>query len=164
MITPALYPIPTENPTLLALMPRPRSGDWLEDELQGIRAAGVDVLVSLLETAEEWELGLTEEERHFTALGGQFVRYPIPDLGVPPDLGKFAEMARALKAKLDAGFGVGVHCRAGIGRSGMLACAILIEMGIAPLEAVSRVSKARGVRVPDTDDQEKILVSYRCTG
>ena len=36
----------------LAILPRPRGGDWLEDEVQGWRAAGLNVVVSLL-TADE---------------------------------------------------------------------------------------------------------------
>jgi len=33
---------------LLGIMPRPRGGDWLDDELQALGKAGVNVVVSLL--------------------------------------------------------------------------------------------------------------------
>ena len=32
----------------LAIMARPRAGDWLEDEISGWRAQGVEIVVSLL--------------------------------------------------------------------------------------------------------------------
>jgi hypothetical protein len=36
----------------LAIMPRPRAGEWLDDEVVGWRAEGVDTVVSLLELSE----------------------------------------------------------------------------------------------------------------
>jgi hypothetical protein len=41
----------------LAIMPRPRA-DWLDDEIRGWRAQGVDIVVSLLDSEETKELGL----------------------------------------------------------------------------------------------------------
>jgi hypothetical protein len=45
----------------LAIMPRPRSGDWLPDEITSWRQAGLDVVVSLLQPEEVAELGLEAE-------------------------------------------------------------------------------------------------------
>ena len=45
-------------PCRLAILPRPRSGDWLEDEIRSLRGQGIDVLVSLLTPDETAELGL----------------------------------------------------------------------------------------------------------
>ena len=42
----------------LAILPRPRAGDWLDDETRAWRAAVVQVIVSLLEPQEEIELDL----------------------------------------------------------------------------------------------------------
>jgi hypothetical protein len=42
-------------------MPRPRAGDWLDDEIKGWRTEGVKVVVSLLEKDEISELELVEE-------------------------------------------------------------------------------------------------------
>ena len=36
----------------LAIAARPRGGDWLEDEITGWRLAGIDIVVSLLESHE----------------------------------------------------------------------------------------------------------------
>jgi hypothetical protein len=45
----------------LCILPRPRAGDWLEDEILAWQAAGIDTVVSLLERGETQELGLGDE-------------------------------------------------------------------------------------------------------
>jgi hypothetical protein len=45
----------------LAIVPRPRGGDWLLDDLRNLQAAGIDVLISLLTEAEAAELELSSE-------------------------------------------------------------------------------------------------------
>jgi hypothetical protein len=42
----------------LAIVPRPRGGDWLEDEIADWRDAGIDVVVSFLEPHEVAEFAL----------------------------------------------------------------------------------------------------------
>ena len=46
----------------LAIVPRPRGGDWLEEEVRSWREAGLDVMVSLLTYDENTELELCQEE------------------------------------------------------------------------------------------------------
>src|ERR671919_1670502 len=45
----------------LGILPRPRGGDWLGDEIAAWRAAGIDTVVSLLEAEEEAQLVLEGE-------------------------------------------------------------------------------------------------------
>ena len=59
------YWVDTGNPLRLAIVPRPRGGDWLEDELDQMKRAGVDVLVSMLQVDEAVELGLSSEAESF---------------------------------------------------------------------------------------------------
>jgi hypothetical protein len=60
-MTPDLFWIVAPWRGRLAIATRPRGGDWLEDELKGLRRAGVDVVVSLLETNEADQLDLVNE-------------------------------------------------------------------------------------------------------
>ena len=46
-----------------------------------------------------------------------------------------------------------IHCRAGIGRTGMVAAGVLLHCGFEPDEALEHISLKRGVTVPDTDEQ-----------
>jgi hypothetical protein len=57
-----IYWIPGSWPGRLGIVPRPRGGDWLEDEIRAWRDAGLDVAVSLLTPDEAAELGLECEE------------------------------------------------------------------------------------------------------
>jgi protein-tyrosine phosphatase len=52
-----------------------------------------------------------------------------------------------------------VHCRAGIGRSGLFAAGMLLYAGMDAEQAFAHVGKMRGLRVPETLDQHNWLVS-----
>jgi hypothetical protein len=58
-------------------MPRPRSAEWLADEIAGLRNQGVTVVVSLLELSEEREPGILEEGPLCRAAGIEFLSFPI---------------------------------------------------------------------------------------
>jgi len=64
--------VETGNQLRLAIVPRPRGGDWLEDELDQMKRAGVDVLVSMLQADEAAELGLSSEAEFCKARGIDF--------------------------------------------------------------------------------------------
>ena len=55
--------------------------------------------------------------------------------------------------QLDAGKNVALHCRQSVGRSGLIATALLVNSGIKAGEAIQIVSSARGVSVPETREQ-----------
>jgi protein-tyrosine phosphatase len=148
-----LYWIEGPWPGRLAIMPRPRGGDWLEDEVRSWQQAGVAVVVSLLTAEEIAELDLTQEPACCRASGVEFVSYPIPDRGVPSSRTAAAELTRRLEGLLAGGKGVAIHCRAGVGRSGLLAACLLVRAGLETQAAFTRISTARGWLVPDTPEQ-----------
>jgi hypothetical protein len=80
---PELFWIPGPWRGRLAVVARPRGGDWLEDEAAGWKRAGLHVVVSLLERAEATELDLTNEQEVAESNGIRFISFPIPDRGVP---------------------------------------------------------------------------------
>jgi len=141
----------------LGIVPRPRGGDWLAADIVGLRAEGVDVLVSLLVAGEEEELGLAAEAASCRASGIEFVSFPVADLGVPADRSSFLSLVSRLTALVRSGQSVAVHCRQSVGRSGLLMCALVISLGCSLPEAIDLVSGARGVRVPETPEQLRWL-------
>ncbi|GAA2147453.1 tyrosine protein phosphatase [Kitasatospora kazusensis] len=149
---PSLFTVDRPGPGRLSTMARPRGGDWLEDEMTALRRHGVDVLVCALTGPELDELGLTEEPRAAVAAGLRFVPLPIPDRTVP-DPAAVLPALRELAGQLRAGAHVVTHCRAGIGRSSLLAAALLILEGADPEDAWQRIERARGLAVPDTAEQ-----------
>jgi protein-tyrosine phosphatase len=148
-----LYPITDCPAGRLAIMPRPRADDWLEDEVQSWRRQGLDVVVSLLEDSEVAELGLAGEAEACERAGLRFIRFPVPDRGVPASEAATSEVVSGLAAELRAGKGVGIHCRIGVGRSACLAVCVLAALGV-PIDAAwSEVQRSRGLSVPDTAAQ-----------
>ena len=100
-----LYPIVDCPVGRLAIMPRPRAGDWLEDEARSWRRQGLDVVVSLLEDAEVAELGLADEARACEHAGLRFIRFPVPDRGVPASESAATDLVVSLTEELRAGGG-----------------------------------------------------------
>jgi protein-tyrosine phosphatase len=134
-------------------MPRPRAGDWLEDEVRAWRAAGVDLVVSLLTASEVAELGLVEEAKICSAHGIEFLSFPVPDRQVPASPAAAVEWAATIDGWLKQGRAAAIHCRMGIGRSALLAACVLVYQGTQVNAAFEMIGKARGTPVPDTDAQ-----------
>lgn len=136
-----------------AIMPRPRAGDWLADEAVSWSKQGLKTIVSLLEDSEIVELGLEAEQICCENAGMQFIRFPIPDRGVPTSIHSINELITKLHENLDLGRGVGIHCRFGIGRSSLIAACVLCKLGFGVKEAWSILEKSRKLNVPDTASQ-----------
>ena len=68
--------------------------------------------------------------------------FPIGDFEGPDSDDGFRELAQEVAAPLRSGDGVLIHCGAGIGRTGMVAIAILMVMGSPRAEAERRVRAA----------------------
>lgn len=150
---PDLFWIPGPWKGKLAISGRPRGGDWLEAEVDGWRDAGLEVILSLLETDEAEQLGLKDERLLTESTGLQFLSFPIPDRGVPPSTTDAMRLLAEIISALEAGRNVAVHCRQSVGRSGLVAAGALIRTGIGMREAVDAVSRARGLPVPETSGQ-----------
>lgn len=141
-------------------MPRPRGGDWLEDEIRAWRTAGVDRVVSLLTPDEVTALELDPEATECRAAGIEYVSVPIPDRSVPASRLALNELVTHLGEQLARGEAVAVHCRQDIGRAALAASCLLILGGLDPDSAMQRVGTARGCPVPETPDQRRWVVEY----
>jgi protein-tyrosine phosphatase len=155
-----LYPIPDVPDGRLAIMPRPRAGDWLEDEIISWRREGLDVIVSLLQDGEVRELGLEQEQELCERAGLVFLRLPIPDRGLPASRQEVSRLVEAAIGHLRQGRGVGIHCRIGVGRSALIAACVLAALG-RPLESAwLAIQQARGLSVPDTIEQKAWVANW----
>src|ERR1700735_4291060 len=109
-----IYWIDTATAPRLAIMARPRAGDWLEDEVARWKRSGVGIVISLLERDEVDELGLAMEATLCRQNDIEFLSFPIPDRGLPKDADSAMSFAAYVASK---GRSIVIHCRAGIGRS-----------------------------------------------
>jgi len=155
-----LYWIEGVWPGRLAIMPRPRGGDWLEDEVHAWRTAGVDVVVSLLQADEVADLVLVGEEELCRVNQIEFVSFPIVDRGVPEQSQAVSLLVARLAEYLTGGKNVAVHCRQGIGRAALVCAATLVWLGIDAETAMQQVGAARGCSVPETPEQRLWMMDF----
>ena len=66
---------------------------------------------------------------------------------------QFSHFTKRLYHEAAGGLNTVVHCRAGIGRTGIVAVGVLFHCGFEPIEAFEHISNKRGVSVPDTQEQ-----------
>jgi protein-tyrosine phosphatase len=149
-MSPDLFWIPGPWKGKLAIVTRPRGGDWLADEASGWKRAGLDTIVSLLEPHEIEEFGLSQEAQAATEAGVEFVSFPIPDQGVPESLEATQALLSELTEKLENGMNLAIHCRQSIGRSGLLAVSLLVSSGITLQSALVTASTIRNRKIPET--------------
>ena len=103
------------------------------------------------------ELGLDRETEGCGATEITFVNLPVPDRSVPSDTDDFLHAVEQLAQLVREGQFVGVHCRASIGRSSVLAVSVLVRLGWDANEAFDAVESARGCSIPDTPEQRQCV-------
>jgi len=155
-----LYWVNGPLPGRLALAARPRGGDWLSDEVSGWKRAGIDAVLSLLTPEEERDLDLLNERSASQSEGLSFYSFPIPDRQVPQSRTKMNSALMHAGEILSAGRNLLIHCRQGIGRTGLVAACLLIRNGMSPGAAVDSVSAARGISIPETEVQREWIERY----
>jgi protein-tyrosine phosphatase len=148
-----IYWIPNIPDGRLAILGRPRSGNWLADEIADWKAAGLTDVVSLLEDHEIRELELAREAVITEQARLSFQQFAIPDRGVPVSYEAAHSLWDRLGKKIREGRSVGIHCRASIGGAGLVVAGVLLQLGVPESTAWQRASTARGRPVPDTDEQ-----------
>ena len=147
-----IYTVARDLPGTLSTMPAPAGAAELDASVAELARDGVDVLVSLLPPEQATGLGLAGEEAAALRAGLAFRAFPVADFGVPER--QPAEAFLELVAgDLDAGKHVAVHCWGGIGRSSLIAAALLVARGTDAEDAWAQIAAARGVSVPETDEQ-----------
>ena len=145
---------------ILAIAPAPPPGPHLEKALHRWQRLGITTVVSMLVPGERpgWE----KEQVLCEKAGIAFVSIPIRDHSVPgpEEMETISSRLEQIEQRLQAGERVATHCFAGIGRSGMATIALLMIAGIRMPEAIERVSQARGIPCPETEEQLEWLASF----
>jgi len=155
---PTFYKVKEISEGILSVMAKPVPGEWIEEEFSSLKKLGIDKVVSLLEDDEQYSIGLGRERELCLSNEMEYASFPIADRGLP-DTNLAIMFAKAICLEISSGKHIVIHCRAGIGRTGIIAGAVLIQAGYTAREAFELISEARGVQVPDTEEQEKWLKS-----
>ena len=152
---PEIFRVADLGEGFLAVMGMPGTYEPLRESFDGLARLEIDVVVSLLQESEALDLGLSDERAACESAGLEFLSFPIKDRGLPSDAEAVSRFSKRAHARITSGYGLVFHCRAGIGRSGMMAASVLLHEGLPVREAFARISAARGLIVPDTPGQLK---------
>lgn len=139
------------------------TGRWargLDADLTTIRDWGAKALVTLIEEQEFELLKVPVLGRRAREMGLQWHHLPIRDVNVPDESFESAwqQSGPILLAALRRGERVVVHCRGGLGRSGLVAAKLLVELGVSPRDAINRVRAVRRGAI-ETREQERYVMS-----
>jgi protein-tyrosine phosphatase/ADP-ribosylglycohydrolase len=137
------------------------------ERVQTLLRAGVSSFIDLTEEGE-----LPEYDRLLPELTEQRVRYrrlPVLDHSVPESAAHMTQIVDALAEELSAGRCVYLHCRAGIGRTGMAVACHLIRGGRSNEEALDHLQtlwrqserSRRWPSVPETEQQIDFVLKWR---
>lgn len=142
--------------------PTALSGHWhrdLEADLRAIVGWGASALVTLMERHEFELLGVPDLGQRTEAAGMAWYHLPIRDVSIPDAAFESAweTAGAALRYALAHGDGIVIHCRGGLGRTGMIAARLLTELGERPQMALARVRAARPGAV-ETSQQEAYVL------
>ena len=139
-----------------------KTGAWERDlgsDLQTIANWGGSTLVTLMEDHELDLLAVPELGRRTASLGMAWFHLPIRDVSIPDAAFEAAWQGegQALRKRLTAGQDIVVHCRGGLGRTGLVAARLLIELGESPTVALNRVRAARPGAVETAEQETYVL-------
>lgn len=126
------------------------SGSWQRDlgvDLEVVRAFGAVALVTLMESHEltRFRVPESEFEKRTAEAGLEWHHLPIVDGGVPDAVfeDRWVYSGLRLRMLLASGKNIVIHCRGGLGRTGIIAARLLVEFGKEPKKAMRLVREAR---------------------
>ena len=122
----------------------------LREALGFLREQGIGAIVSLT----EYPLDSTTVE----ACGFEYLQRPVPDME-PPAIDDIETVVEFVDKASLRGIGTGVHCLAGLGRTGTMLACYLVSKGEDASAAVARVRRERPGSV-ETPAQEEVVLQY----
>lgn len=136
---------------LLGGSPKPGLLNPLQKDVDTLVDEGVDVLVTLTEKPLETAI--------FERAGILVKHYPINDMESPDSMGDCQEVLEFVADCVRNSVSVVFHCKAGLGRTGlMLACA-LVELGLGATEAIEKIRAHQPLFI-QTDEQAQFVHDY----
>lgn len=140
------------------------TGVWQRDlalDLDAIKTWGASAVLTLVEEHELSALNVSSLGEEVMARGMAWTHMPIADFTTPDQTfrSKWPAVSDALLAELDAGRRVLVHCKGGLGRTGLVSAMLLVDRGMPAEETMALVRKHRPGAI-ENRQQENYLQEY----
>jgi protein-tyrosine phosphatase len=144
--------------------PSALAGSWDRDlatDLDRIADWGANLVLTLLEDHEMMLLRIRNLGPEVLRRNMEWIHLPIPDVSAPTrDFdNEWPGQSERLRKMLHDGANIVIHCRGGIGRAGMVAARLLVELGDAPDVAIAKVRTARHPKAVETPEQERSVAN-----
>jgi ADP-ribosyl-[dinitrogen reductase] hydrolase len=141
------------------------TGEWDRDlaiDLDAVQAWGAAAVVTLVESHELAMLRVSHLGEEVARRGMLWFHLPIVDVSTPGEEFErgWETAGEELRSMVRAGSNVLVHCRGGLGRAGMIAACLLVELGTDPRTAIAEVRRVRPGAI-ETDAQERFILGKR---
>jgi len=138
-------------------------GKWernLEWDLAVIEESGAATLISVMEDHEFELLKVPDFKNSVKDRSFQWEQLQVKDTCVPSANveAQWKLLRQKIHAQLKNNELIVIHCRGGLGRTGLLSAMILVEHGFSPVEAISMVRKTRS-RTIETFNQEYYILT-----
>ncbi len=126
-----------------------------QNRFAALRDAGIDFFLDLT------EIGECPAYQRLLHRSAAYVRYPIVDRGVPADDAHMHQIQAVIREALTQNRNLYIHCRAGIGRTGLVVGCYLADEGLGGKAALKRLNRfwlqsgrsKTWPSVPQTDEQ-----------
>lgn len=145
----------------ISMTPGKKNNKWnrdIEDDIKHIYSEKIDVIVCLLEWSEMKTMNIIDYPKKVKNTGITFYHLPVKDLDCPHDNDLKLIVETILKYLL-SGKNVLVHCKEGLGRSGVIVACCLCNFGFSGDESINMVRKQRKGAIQNTC-QEKCVIKY----
>jgi protein-tyrosine phosphatase len=124
------------------------TGTWERNlglDVDTIAVWNAKLVLTLVEQAELTALKVPNLGQEIQRRGIEWRHLPIADYSVPSDDFElqWLSQGREIRKMLRRGDDVLVHCKGGLGRAGMIAARLLVELGVDPNDAIGSVRRAR---------------------
>ncbi|MBW2520749.1 MAG: ADP-ribosylglycohydrolase family protein [Deltaproteobacteria bacterium] len=133
----------------------------LDTDLNAICQWGAAAMVSLVEDHEFDLLGVSTFKDRVSKFNFLWFHLPIVDVSVPcSDFEKaWSRQASRIHEVLYSGGKIVLHCRGGLGRTGLVAARLLVDFGLDAEQAIRQVRSARPDTI-ETAEQEQHVFQY----
>ena len=134
-------------------------------DLQAVKSWGATAWLNLLTATEMLDLKVGNLEVAVKGSGIRYFRLPIEDVDVPDATFErsWKTAGAQLREVLLRGGKTLIHCKGGLGRSGMIAARLIVELGAAmPEEAIRRVRVSRRGAIETPAQEQHVLAAKVC--